>query len=265
SAQDLSDTYVLTRNPDNKDQYLLDGAWQDFEKSTATLHVKLWGPFALKVKRPVLRSAHGPVIEAPTGTYAIRYAGMGEIRQLEQYYRLNKSTGLDSFLSAMSLNALPSINYIFADKDGNVGFIHNAQYPARDDAWDWSGDLPGDRSDLIWDGYRDWADVPKLINPASGFVFNANNTPYSATDGPDNLAPDDFPQSMGLQTNQTNRALRIMELTDGTGTMDRDRLLSIKFDTAYAEGSEAQQVVDAVLAHDWSDEPDLAEAAAFLA
>jgi penicillin amidase/acyl-homoserine-lactone acylase len=265
SAQDLSDTYVLTRNPDNKDQYLLDGAWQDFEKSTATLHVKLWGPFALKVKRPVLRSAHGPVVEAPTGTYAIRYAGMGEIRQLEQYYRLNKSTGLDSFLDAMSINALPSINYVFADKAGNVGFIHNAQYPARDDAWDWSGDLPGDRSNLIWQGYRDWADIPKLINPASGFVFNANNTPYSATDGPDNLKPEDFPQSMGLQTNQTNRALRIMELTDGTSTMDRPRLLSIKFDTAYAEGSEARQVIDAVLSHDWRDEPELAEAAAFLA
>lgn len=265
SAQDLSDTYVLTRNPDNPGQYLLDGEWRDFETSTATLHVRLWGPFVLKVKRPVLRSAHGPVIETKTATYAIRYAGMGEIRQLEQYYRLNKSTGLDSFLEAMSINALPSINYVFADKSGDVGFIHNGQYPARDDTWDWSGDLPGDRSDLIWQGYRPWSDVPKLINPASGFIFNANNQPFSATDGPDNLKPENFPQSMGLQTNQTNRALRIMELTDGTGTMDRERLLSIKFDTAYAEGSEARQVVAEVLAHDWSAEPELAEAAQFLA
>ena len=265
SAQDLSDIYVLTRNPDNKDQYRLDGEWRDFEKSTATLHVKLWGPFALKVKRPVLRSAHGPVIEAPTGTYAIRYAGMGEIRQLEQYYRLNKATGLDSFLDAMSMNALPSINYIFADKAGDVGFIHNGQYPDRDDAWDWSHELPGDRSDLIWQGYRPWDAVPKLINPVSGFVFNDNNSPYTATDGPDNLKPEDFPQSMGLQTNQTNRSLRVMELTDGTRPMPRERLLSIKFDTAYAEGSEAREVVAAVLAHDWSDEPEMAEAAKFLA
>ena len=269
SAQDLSDTYVLTRNPDNKNQYLLDGDWKDFDRSTAILHVKLWGPFALKVRRPVRHSAHGPVVEAENATYAVRYAGMGEIRQLEQYYRLNKATGLNSFLDAMSMNALPSINYVFADKAGNVGFIHNGQYPARNDAWNWRGNLPGDRSDLIWNGYRPWADVPKLINPASGLVFNANNTPYSATDGPDNLRPDDFPQSMGLQTNQTNRALRIMELTDGAlarkDTIDRARLLSIKFDTAYAEGSEAREVVAAILAHDWSDEPEMAEAAAFLA
>lgn len=265
SAQDLSDVYVLTRNPENAHQYLLDGEWVDFEKRTVTLKVRLAGPFALKVKRTLLHSAHGPVIEAEHGTYALRYAGMGEIRQLEQYYRLNKATSLDAFMSAMSMNALPSINYVYADKAGNVAFIHNAQYPARNDAWDWSAELPGDRSDLIWQGYRDFSEVPKLVNPVSGLVFNANNQPYSATDGPDNLKPDDFPQSMGLQTNQTNRSLRIMQLTDGSSPIGERELLRIKFDTAYAPGSEADRVVKAVLAHDWSGEPDMEAAAAHLA
>ena len=265
SAQDLSDVYVLTRNPEDKGQYRLDGEWVDFEEQTVTLNVRLAGPFALKVKRKLLRSAHGPVLEAKHGTYALRYAGMGEIRQLEQYYRLNKATDLDEFMDAMALNALPSINYVYADEAGNIAFIHNGQYPARNDSWDWSAELPGDRSDLIWQGYRDYSDVPKLLNPASGLVFNANNQPFSATDGPDNLKPEDFPQSMGLQTNQTNRALRIMELTDGTSLIGEQELLRIKFDNAYAPGSEADQVVKAVLAMDWSGEPELEAAAAHLA
>jgi acyl-homoserine-lactone acylase len=213
----------------------------------------------------VKRSVHGPVIEGPTGTYAIRYAGMGEIRQLEQYYRLGKSEDLSEFMGAMALNALPSINYIYGDKMGNIAFIHNAQYPNRDDAWDWSGDLPGDRSDIIWDGYRPWDDVPKLVNPASGFIFNSNNTPYSATDGPDNLKAEDFPQSMGLQTNESNRSLRTIELTGDTDPIGEERLLAIKFDNKYAQGSEADEVVKVVLATDWSAEPDMAEAAALLA
>lgn len=265
SAQDLIDTYVLTINPDNAGQYWLDGAWADFETSTARINVKLLGPFAFPAKRPVRRSVHGPVIEGPTGTYAIRYAGMGEIRQLEQYYRLNKSGSLPQFMEAMALNALPSINYVYGDKAGNIALIHNAQYPNRDDGWDWSHDLPGDRSDLVWQGYRPWDEVPKLVNPASGFVFNANNTPYSATDGPDNLKPDDFPQSMGLQTNQSNRSLRILELTGDSDAIGRERLLAIKFDTKYAAGSEAEDVVKAVLAADWSGEPEMVEAAAHLA
>lgn len=264
SKPDLTDIYRLTVNPDNPKQYQLDGEWRDFIESTATLRVKLFGPFALNVKRPVLRSLHGPVIEAAHGTYAVRYAGMGEARQLEQYVRLNLAENWQAFSAAMALNALPSINYVYADKQGNVAFIHNGQYPERLPNWDWQADLPGDRSDLIWQDYIPYADGPKLVNPESGFIYNANNTPYRATDGPDNLGPEDFPDWMGLQTNETNRSLRIQDLTEGTRVMDRDRLLAIKFDDSYSTGSEAKGFIDQVLAHDWSSEPDMADAVAHL-
>ncbi|MCR9268776.1 MAG: acylase [Hyphomonadaceae bacterium] len=264
SKPDLTDIYRLTLNPDNSKQYQLDGEWRDFEEESALLRIKLFGPFALKVRRPVYRTAHGPVIEAAHGTYAVRYAGMGEIRQLEQYVRLNLATDWDEFNAAMGLNALPSINYVYADKTGIVAFIHNGQYPARLPGWDWLADLPGDRSDLIWQGYIPYEDGPKLVNPESGLIFNANNTPYSATDGLDNIIPGDHPSWMGLQTNDTNRSLRIEALTDGSSLIDRDTLLAIKFDTAYAEGSEAVQFIKQVLAFDWSAKPELADAVAHL-
>ncbi len=261
SKPDLIDVYRLTINPENENQYLLDGIWQELENRTVTIPVKLWGPFVYKAKREVLRSKHGPVIQAKHGTYAVRYAGMGEIGQLEQYHQLNKAQNWDEFSAAMALNALPSLNYVYADKDGNIAFIHNGQYPVRAKGWDWQSDLPGDRSDLIWQSSLSYEDGPKLVNPVSGFVWNANNTPYSATDGPDNIRPSDYPETMGLQENQTNRALRVIELTDGTRVIERDRLLSIKFDTAYAQGSELDEFIKTVLAEDWSGEPELQAAA----
>ncbi|MHA7898676.1 MAG: acylase [Henriciella sp.] len=264
SKPDLTDIYRLTLNPDTSKQYQLDGEWRDFEEESALLRIKLFGPFALKVRRPVYRTAHGPVIEAAHGTYAVRYAGMGEIRQLEQYVRLNLATDWDEFNAAMGLNALPSINYVYADKTGIVAFIHNGQYPARLPGWDWLADLPGDRSDLIWQDYIPYEDGPKLVSPESGLIFNANNTPYSATDGLDNIIPGDHPDWMGLQTNDTNRSLRIEALTDGSSLIDRETLLAIKFDTAYAEGSDADQFIKQVLAFDWSSEPELADAVAHL-
>ncbi|MEM6534191.1 MAG: acylase [Pseudomonadota bacterium] len=260
SRPDLTDIYRLETNPRNPRQYKLDGEWVDLDVTTVTLPVKLWGPFVYRAEREVLRSVHGPVIEAKHGTYAVRYAGMGEIGQLAQYYRLNRAVDWTSFSEAMALNALPSLNYVYADKDGNIAFIHNGQYPDRVAGWDWQADLPGDRSDLIWQDYLPYADGPKLVNPVSGFVFNANNTPYSATDGPDNIAPGDHPETLGLQTNETNRALRIMELTDGQSALSRAALLAIKFDTAYAEGSKAWNFVQDVLAHDWSSEPEFSAA-----
>jgi len=143
----------------------------NFEKTEITLEVKLFGPFRFPAKRTVLRSKHGPVIESERATYAVRYAGMREVRQLEQYYRLNKSENLEQFMQALEMNALPSINYVYADKDQNVAFIHNAQYPARNNNWDWNKDLPGDRSDLIWQGYLPYSQVPKLVNPQSGLAW----------------------------------------------------------------------------------------------
>ncbi|MBL4671589.1 MAG: acylase [Arenicella sp.] len=257
---DLSDAYLLTRNPDNPNQYRLDGQWHDFEKREVTLLVKLWGDFRFPAKRTVLRSKHGPVIESGDKTYALRYAGMDEIRQLEQYVRLNQAEDFDGFMQAMQMNALPSINYVYADKENNIGFIHNAQYPQRDDSWDWSKGLPGDRSDLIWQGYRPFSEVPKLINPASGLIFNANNTPFSATDGPDNLRASDFPQSMGLATKQTNRSWRVLEMNDGIKPIGQAELLRQKFDIQYSEQSEQAQALQVALAQDWSDNPDLVAA-----
>ncbi len=264
SKPDLVDVYRLDLNPENADQYRLDGVWQDFDRRDARLRIRLFGPFALPVTRQIKRSLHGPVIEAQHGTYAVRYAGMNEVRQLEQYYALNRATDWTSFDQAMTLNALPSINYIYADRSGRIALIHNGQYPDRRPGWNWQTDLPGDRSDLIWQSYLPYDAVPKLVDPEAGFIFNANNTPYSATDGPDNLRPQDHPQTMGLETHQTNRALRIMELTDGITPIDRQSLLDIKFDTGLAQASRGAAFLDRVLAEDWSDAPELSAALAQL-
>jgi penicillin amidase/acyl-homoserine-lactone acylase len=261
---DLSDIYVLTRNPDNNQEYLLDGEWIPFTKKTVTINVKLFGPFAYPAKREILFSKHGPVIESKHGTYAIKYAGRGEIRQLEQYYRYNKATSLADFKAALEMQALPSINYLYADKDGNIGFIHNGQYPDRKEGWDWRKYLPGDRSDLIWDRYKPFKDVPQIFNPESGFLYNSNNTPFSATDGPDNLRPEQFSATMGLETRETNRSLRVQELTDGVKPIDETELLKIKFDVQYSKNSIAAGVIKEILEQDWSNEPEMAKAAKHL-
>lgn len=265
SKPDLADIYTLTVNPDDETQYKLDGEWVDFEIETAKLTIKLWGPFAFTAKREVLTSQHGPAIRTETGTYAIRYAGMRAMRQTEQRMRTAKATNWDEFYAAMAIHAVPSLNYVYADKDGVVAMIHNGQYPDRAPGWDWSADMPGDRSDLIWQDYLPYDRVPILRNPSSGFVFDANNQPFSATDGPDNLRPDMFPATMGLQTDQTNRSLRIIELTDGETLITREALLALKFDNSYAQGSTADNTVKAVLAEDWSADPALAKAATHLA
>ncbi|MDB5454926.1 MAG: Glutaryl-7-aminocephalosporanic-acid acylase [Caulobacter sp.] len=264
SKPDLVDVYRLTLNPQNKNQYRLDGAWRDFERSTATLRIKLWGPFYLPVRKAVLRSAHGPVMVTKTGAFALRYAGMGEYRQPEQYYRLDKANNLAEWRAAMALQALPSINYVYADQAGNIGFVHNGQYPNRVAAADWSKTLPGDRSDLIWKGYRPYDQTPQIWNPKSGYVFNSNNTPFQATDPADDLRPGDFPASMGLQTNMTNRAVRVLETVGRDPAITDESFRRYKYDLTYSMASPVGALMRSVLAVDAKGDADTLRAQAIL-
>lgn len=260
SKPDLVDVYRLTINPANKNQYKLDGQWKAFEKRYVTLRVKLLGPIVLPVRKAVLRSAHGPVLETKHGVFAIRYAGMGEWRQPLQYWRLNRARTVEDWRAAIATHAIPSLNYVYADAAGNIGFVHNGQYPNRKVPADWSGVLPGDRSDLIWQGYLPVENSPQLWNPKSGLVFNSNNTPFQASEAADNLKPADFSASMGLQTNMTNRAWRALETYGADRALTDARFRALKYDVAFSDRSSVMAMVREVLAVDPKGDADLAEA-----
>lgn len=260
NAPDLVDVYRLKINPANPDQYLLDGKWRDFEKKDAAIRVNLLGPIYWTFHREVLRSAHGPVLRTDHGVFAIRYAGMGEIRQTLQYYRLDKAHNLAQWQAAMRLQALPSINYIYADQAGNIGYVYNGQFPVRKPGFNWKGILPGDRSDLIWHSYLPFDREPQIWNPKSGFVFNSNNTPFHATAPDDNLKPNDFPSWMGIQTNMTNRAWRAEETFGADAAIGAEDFRNYKFDLSYSPASELAEEIAEVLQVPPGNDADLKQA-----
>jgi acyl-homoserine-lactone acylase len=261
---DLVDVYRLTLNPENPDQYRLDGRWRAFDKTDAAIRVKIAGPLYWTLHKPVLWSAHGPVLKTDHGVFAIRFAGMGEVRQPLQYYRLDKARNLAEWRAAMALQALPSINYIYADGAGNIGYVYNGLFPDRKQGFDWLGILPGDRSDLIWTRYLPFDRVPQIWNPKSGYVFNSNNTPFEATGPEDALKPADFPAAMGLQTNMTNRAFRAQETFGGDPRITDEAFRRYKFDVAYSARSDVARIIAMVLALDPKGDTDIAAAQSLL-
>ena len=255
---DMVDVYQLEMN-EAGDQYLLDGEWRDLEEKTVTLPVKL-GPIVLPIRQTVYRSIHGPVIRNDNGTFAIRYGGIDQLNQLDAYYRLNKATNLEEWQAQMARMAIPSTNFIYADEAGNIAYVYNAALPDRpeDTEQNWRGILPGDRSDLIWNGAVEYAEMPKLINPASGWLYNSNNEPYTAAGAGSDLSPDDFSPILGVERKQTNRSLRAYKLMSEANLLDRANLERIKYDTAYERESYVDDLFTAAEALDVDGE--LAEA-----
>ena len=260
----LSTVYQLVLNPANPDQYRLDGEWKNFEKGDAAIRVKIWGPLIWTVHRPLLWSVQGPVFKTDHGVFAVRYAGMGEVRQTLQYYRLNKATNRDEWLAAMRLQALPSINYIYADEKGNIGYVYNGLFPVRAEGRDWRQVQPGDRSDVIWHGYLPFERVPQIWNPKSGYVFNSNNTPFEATGAQDALKPADFSPTMGIQTDMTNRAYRAQETFGADTAITAEAFRAYKFDLAFSERSDLAREIAEVVKVDPKSDSDLKSAQALL-
>ena len=244
---DLVDIYVLEIDVTNPLRYKLDGKWHDLDVENVTIKVKLFGFLPWSVKRKVLRSKHGPVFQTKHGTYAVRYAGMNEIRQVEQWWTMNKAQNFEQWLNALKMHSFSSFNFVFADKTGNIYFIHNSQTPHRITGYNWNNYLPGNDSALIWQDYLPFDKLPQSYNPKSGFLLSANQSPFYITSPEDNPDSSQVRIEDGFPTRMTNRAVRGLELFEQLGTISKDEFYAIKHDKTYSRHSRAGKFLQSII------------------
>jgi acyl-homoserine-lactone acylase len=260
---DLIDIYRLELN-DAGNQYRFDGKWLPLESKRIWLRIK-FGPFAIPYPQTVNKSVHGPVIVNANGAFAIRYAGIDQLDMLTQYYRINKARDFTEWRAAMAGQGVPATNFIYADKDGNIGLFYNAMFPDRAAGFDWRGVLPGDTAKALWRDELPFARVPQLINPASGYVMNANNTPWVAAGPGDELARADYSSLLGVEDDMTNRASQSIAILESFGPkISEADMMRLKYDTSYARSGYAKIWLDRLAAVQ-SDDPQVKAAQKLLA
>ncbi|MBK7161662.1 MAG: acylase [Sphingomonadales bacterium] len=255
---DLVDIYKLVLN-EAGDQYRYDGKWLPLEEKRVWLPVK-FGWFTVPIPQTLYRSVHGPVIKNDQGAFAVRYAGIDNVKAVEQYYRNTKATNWEEWARSMSTGGITGTNFVYADKTGRIAYIYNALFPDRTPGFDYTKVLPGDSSAPVWKGPVPFDRYPKVVSPASGFVQNANNTPFLAAGPGSEIDPASQSPYLGIELGMTNRGLM------GTGLMMNDRsitpeeLLAIKMDTRYAKSSWVKPWMDSLLAVDTKGDAKLDEA-----
>ncbi len=173
---DVQDLFVETVDPADPNRYRHRGEWKPFSVRNETIRVRGAPSVALIVRG----SVHGPIVTDVFGAaslgraVALRWTGLDDgDRTAEAFFALGRARDWDGFLAAAALLKVPPQNLVYADVDGHVGYVAAGDLPIRPRA---DGRLPvSGEGDDDWTGMIPFARLPRVLDPAKGYVVAANN------------------------------------------------------------------------------------------
>jgi acyl-homoserine lactone acylase PvdQ len=160
----------------------------------------------------VYRTHHGPIVREAGGKWVSIRLMQEPVKALEQSYSRTKTKDYQGFRQTMELKANSSNNTIFADAGGNIAYFHGNFIPRRDTSFDWTKPVDGSNPATEWRGLHSVDETPHLLNPKSGWLYNCNNSPWSAA-GPSSPRKEDYPAYVesGGESARGLHAIRVLE------------------------------------------------------
>ena len=251
---DQQDLYIEKINPADATQYMYRGEWKKFEIEKQAVEVKGQGRQEVELKYTL----HGPVIYEDAGkfrAYALKWVGTspGGAGYLSAL-KLSRANNWQEFQSAVASYKIPSENLVYADRQGNIGWIAAGQAPIRN-GWTGLFPVPGDSGDYEWSGFLPSTENPTAYNPAKHFIATANH----------NILPPGYSHQLNYAWAPPTRYNRIVEMLstgakfgvsdfagmqqDAVSLPARDFVKMLK-DWHPASNSKAEEVRSAMLAWD---------------
>jgi penicillin amidase len=175
-GMDQQDLYIEETDPQNANRYQADGAWREMDVQRELIWVRGQNePVTVELKF----TRHGPVLHENAErrrAYALRWVGSepggaGYLGSLNVLQAKNWKEFNDALPKAWYI---PSHSLVYADVEGNFGYVGVAQTPVRKN-WDGLLPVPGKDSKYEWAGYVPFDKLPKSLNGPAGFYNSSNN------------------------------------------------------------------------------------------
>ncbi len=235
NTNDGQDFYELTLQDGG---YRFDGQTKAFSTKNKTLKIKQKDGSLKEEILTVKESVHGPVVAERGGkAVAMRVAGLDQPGMLQQYWDLMGAKNLKGFQAVMSRLQVPMFTYSYADREGHILNLFNAEVPRRNgaagapgDAKTWSGVVPGDKSENLWKTYLRYDELPKAIDPPSGWLQNCNESPWTVTFPMPN-DPKNFPAYLAPPPGMSFRTQRSVRMLMEDDKISLDELIRYKHST----------------------------------
>ncbi len=275
NTHDGWDLYQLKVAPDGI-TYLYDSQQRTFDTHQETIRILQKDGTFIEKPLTVRRSVHGAVIASRNteSALALRVVGEHLNEATIQWWEMARANNLQEFEAALKPVRIPMFTIMYADRDGNIMHLFNEQVPIRSEG-DWAfwnnttvvnnahpAIIPGDSSRYLWTKYHPYEDLPRVLNPVSGWLQNANEPPWTTT-LPLALDPKDYPAYMIPPPFIWPRPQTSMRLLAEHPKPTFEQLIALKQST-YAELA-TQVLDDLIKAAQASDKPLVKHAAEILA
>jgi acyl-homoserine-lactone acylase len=176
------------------------------------------------------KTHHGPILGIRDGKpVAVRAAAAELEGVMEQRLAMARARDLDEFRAALARRAMTGSNTMYADRQGNIFYVHGNAVPRRDPHFPWNGAVDGADPATEWQGYHDFGDLPQILNPPAGYLQNCNSTPFLATANA-GLDPARYPKYM-VPEEDTPRARNSRRLLDGDRKFTYEGFILAALDT----------------------------------
>jgi acyl-homoserine-lactone acylase len=193
SGVDNIDEYLETIVPKGNDLFYRYGSEERPVKAGKIVVPYKSGSGMARKEFTVYRTHHGPIVREAGGKWVSVRLMQEPLKALTQSYTRTKAKGYKAFRDTMELHTNSSNNTIYADADGTIAYFHSNFIPKRDTKFDWTKPVDGSDPATEWNGVLSIAETPGLLNPASGWLYNTNNWPWSAA-GPNSPKKADYPK-----------------------------------------------------------------------
>jgi penicillin amidase len=201
---DVEDVFVEQVDPTDPRRYATPHGTAAFDVREEPITVKGRAPETLTVRE----TRHGPVISnivtdmppAPANSALALQASFlnDDDQSAEAIWRLGMAQDWMGWLNALRLFTAPAENMVFADCDGNIGFMMPGRIPIRK-AGDGRSLVPGSSGDHDWSGFIPFDSLPRALNPPAGHIATANNK----------IVPDNYPYLITMDWDAPYRIERI--------------------------------------------------------